>query len=151
VASRHFRAGVVIVIRNAHGEVMAFERADAPGAWQLPQGGLNEDETVTEAAWRELAEETALTPSDVRLVDAHPHWTVYEWPPELAEERARRKGRDVLGQAHRWVFFDVLGDHVQPTPDGHEFVDWKWVEPRWLVEHVVEFRRPAYRRMLLAS
>ena len=58
--SRHFRAGVVIAVRRDDGQLLAFERADVPGQWQLPQGGLETAERPVEAAWRELGEETGL-------------------------------------------------------------------------------------------
>ena len=63
MAGPHFRAGVVAVVRRDDGLVMAFERADLPGQWQLPQGGLEAGESPVEAAWRELAEETGLGPA----------------------------------------------------------------------------------------
>ena len=50
----HFRANVVAIVTDAKGRVMAFERSDVPGAWQLPQGGIDGGETPVEAAWREL-------------------------------------------------------------------------------------------------
>lgn len=136
-----FRAGVVVVVRRSDGQVLAFERADVAGSWQLPQGGIDEGETPLDAAWRELGEETGLGPDDVRLAGEHPEWTVYAFP-----EHVRRPGR--LGQAHRWFFFDVTDDEVEPTPDGHEFVDWRWMPPHELVERVVEFRRRSYRQVL---
>ena len=136
-----FRAGVVIVVRRSDGDVLAFERADVAGSWQLPQGGLDEGETPLEAAWRELEEETGLGAGEVRFVGEHPEWTVYELPPA-----SRRPAR--LGQVHRWFFFEVIDDNVVPTPDGHEFVDWRWMSPADLLDTVVEFRRPSYRQVL---
>ena len=44
MTSQSFRAGVVIVIRRENGDLMAFERKDVPGSWQLPQGGIDIDE-----------------------------------------------------------------------------------------------------------
>jgi hypothetical protein len=37
---------------------------------------------------------------------------------------------------------------VVPTPDDVEFVAWRWVDRRWLVEHVVGFRSDVYRAVL---
>lgn len=143
--SAHFRANVVAIVGDGDGRVLAFERGDVRGQWQLPQGGVDVDEDPDDAAWRELKEETGLTAADVRLGGVHPDWTVYEWPEGVG---ARHKnGR--LGQAQRWYFFEVLRPDVEPTPDGVEFVAWKWVDPRWLVDQVVDFRKPSYRRVLL--
>lgn len=139
---QHFRANVAAIVVDATGRVMAFERSDLPGEWQLPQGGVDDNESPVDAAWRELEEETGLSKDDVQLVAEFPEWTAYAYP-----DGARKNGR--LGQAQRWFTFEVLHDGVVPRPDGIEFVDWKWVEPEWLVDNAVEFRQPSYRRVLL--
>ena len=64
---------------------------------------------------------------------------MYEWP-----DGAKRGAR--LGQAQRWFFFEAWDDDVEPTPDGVEFDDWKWVKVPWLVDQVVEFRKSSYQR-----
>ncbi|MEY2444104.1 MAG: putative (di)nucleoside polyphosphate hydrolase, partial [Ilumatobacteraceae bacterium] len=57
VSGQHFRAGVVIVVRHPDlHQVLAFERSDLRGSWQLPQGGLESGEEPVTAAWRELEE-----------------------------------------------------------------------------------------------
>lgn len=142
-----FRAGVVAVVTNSAGEVMAFERSDVPGAWQLPQGGIDAGEATEAAAWRELFEETGLGPDQVDLIGEYPEWTAYEWPSEL---RAAGKGRgnNRLGQAQRWFVFSVRSDDVEPVPDGVEFSTWRWADREWLIEQVVDFRRPSYRKVL---
>ena len=141
---QHFRATVVAIVTTDKGRVMAFERADVPGSWQLPQGGVDAGETPEEAAWRELGEETGLTKDDVDLVDEFPDWTAYELP-----SGPRKNGR--IGQVQRWFTFKVKHADVEPIPDGVEFTGWKWVKREWLVDEVVDFRRPSYRRVLLAD
>ena len=142
MASVGFRAGVVTVVRRDDGLLLAFQRAGRPGAWQLPQGGLDRGETPEQGAWRELGEETGLGPDDVRLVDEHPHWVAQEWPPAIRGSGKR------LGQVHRWFTFRLLDDEVEPVPDGIEFDDWRWVTDEWLLDAVVAWRRPAYRQVL---
>lgn len=141
MATPHFRAGVIAVVRRADGKVLAFERSDVTGEWQLPQGGLEEGESHRAAAWRELEEETGLTGEHVRLVEEYDGFTVYTWPPSM-----RRNGR--LGQVHRWFFFEPHREPIVPTPDGREFRDWAWIDPAELVERVVEFRQGPYRQVL---
>ncbi len=142
MASSNFRAGVVAVVTNSRGQVLAFERRDVADAWQLPQGGIDVGETPLQSAWRELEEETGLGPDQVDLVDEHPDWVVYEFP-EVIRSAGKR-----LGQAQRWYLFRVRSDDVTPTPDHIEFVAWKWVEPTWLLDHVVDFRLAAYQAVI---
>lgn len=142
MASTHFRAGTVAVVRNSKGRILAFERADQPDQWQLPQGGIDEGEQPVEGVWRELKEETGLGRKDVDLVDEYPEWTVYEWP-----DRVKKNGQR-LGQAQRWFMFEAKSDDIEPTPDGIEFCSWKWVKAGWLINQVVDFRKPSYERVL---
>jgi putative (di)nucleoside polyphosphate hydrolase len=142
MGSANFRAGVVAAVFRGDGHVMAFERIDVPGAWQLPQGGIDVGELPIDAVWRELREETGLGPDDVELVAEHPDWLAYQFPPHVVTDAKR------LGQVQRWFRFAVRRDDVRPTVDGVEFAAWRWVDPAWLVDHVVHFRRAAYQRVL---
>lgn len=41
-----------------------------PGTWQMISGGIEEGETASQAAWREIQEETGLTPEALYSADA---------------------------------------------------------------------------------
>jgi len=137
----HLRVGVIAAVRREDGQLLAFERRDLSGEWQLPQGGIEPGETLEEAAWRELEEETGLNSEQVQLVDEYDGWTAYVWPEPM------RRG-DRLGQAHRWFFFEPIVDQILPVPDGKEFRDWRWMPSDELIGRVVEFRRQPYRQVL---
>jgi putative (di)nucleoside polyphosphate hydrolase len=137
----------VIVVRHPNlREIMAFERSDVAGSWQLPQGGLELGEEPIAAAWRELQEETGLGEADVVARVEFPEWVAYEWPADVIRDHGR--GGKRRGQVQKWFLFDALRDDIDPKPDGSEFVAWQWVEPSWMIANVVDFRRPAYQRVL---
>ena len=94
--SATFRAGVGGVIVDQRGRVLAFQRSAIPGAWQLPQGGIEEDEEPIDALWRELREETGLTADNVELVGEVPEWLGYLLP---VGDQSEKTGR---GQVHKW-------------------------------------------------
>lgn len=142
MASAGFRAGTAALIWRSSGEILAFERADHAGAWQVPQGGIEPGETTTDAVWREVREETGLGPSELELLTEHPYWTIYTFPAGV--------GRGSwLGQVQRWFHFAVRNDDVVPVPDAREFVGWRWMWPNDLLAGIVEFKSDAYREVLL--
>jgi dATP pyrophosphohydrolase len=55
---------VLVVIHTPALDVLLIERADKPGYWQSVTGSLDRhDEPLENTAWREVAEETGITPS----------------------------------------------------------------------------------------
>ncbi|MFC9266220.1 NUDIX hydrolase [Streptomyces zhihengii] len=62
------------VIPNAEGEVLLLHRAADDylgGLWELPSGGVDAGETLTEALHREVAEETGLTVTTIETYLGH--------------------------------------------------------------------------------
>ena len=139
-----FRTGVGAVILNKKGKVLGLERKDTPGAWQLPQGGL-EDETPLEAAIREIREETGIESNDLQLLAEAPRLLAYELPPEA---RSRKLGR---GQVQYWFLFQFTSqDEAITLGDQKEFRDWKWMSMEKLADKVVSFKQPVYRELIVS-
>lgn len=136
-----FRAGVGLVVLDRRGRVLALERKDVPGAWQLPQGGLEPGEDTEAAAWRELGEETGIGREHVSLRRVSEVWLGYELPREM---RSPKTGR---GQVHKWFLFEMkthVGVPALPNGREAEFVNCRWVTFPELLAAVVDFRRPTY-------
>ena len=60
-----YRLGVGAVLLNADGQVFVAERIDTPGAWQMPQGGIDADEDPRAAVVRELEEEIGTSNAEI--------------------------------------------------------------------------------------
>jgi putative (di)nucleoside polyphosphate hydrolase len=138
----YFRAGAGAAIINGRGLVLALERADVRGSWQLPQGGLKSSETPLQAMFREVNEETGIAQSDLQLLDTYPEPLAYELP---AEARSSKTGR---GQVGYWFLLRFQGvDDDIDLGDSREFSSWKWISFDQLLTDVVDFRKPVYRKL----
>jgi putative (di)nucleoside polyphosphate hydrolase len=148
MGSSYFRAGVGIAVVDHEGRVLTLERQDMPGKWQLPQGGIHEDEQPDDAARRELHEETGLTEDQVRLLGRHPGWIGYELPPEAREARLGR------GQVHKWYVLALTNataqinlSRVDADKGGPEFKAFQWRTFDELLSVAADFRVPVYREV----
>jgi putative (di)nucleoside polyphosphate hydrolase len=141
--AQYFRAGAGALIIDAQGLVLALERADKPGAWQLPQGGLDEGEEPLAAALREIGEETGIGRGDLELLDTYPTPLAYELPAAMRSEKTGR------GQAQYWFLFRFRGrEECIDLSAGGELRAWKWMRFAELLGVTVEFRRPVYATLL---
>ena len=141
-SAQTFRAGVGAVILNKKGKVLAFERRDIPGAWQLPQGGLDENESPLEAVKREIHEETGISIKNLELVSTESRLLAYELPPEA---RSKKTGR---GQVQYWFLFRFTGqEEIITLGDKKEFNAWKWMSMKKLAEKVISFKQPVYQAL----
>jgi putative (di)nucleoside polyphosphate hydrolase len=143
-----YRPNVGAVLFNAAGLILVARRADFPnaegpaGGWQLPQGGIDEDEDPRAAVLRELAEEIGT--DRARIIGEHPEWLTYDLPPELIGVALRGKWR---GQRQRWfaLRFTGVDADIRLDADPHpEFDAWKWVALAELPGLAVTFKRPIY-------
>ena len=71
------RAGVGIVLLNHENNIFVGKRIDNPKySWQMPQGGVDQNEDFFRAAKRELEEETSI--KSVKLIKELDGWFEYD-------------------------------------------------------------------------
>ena len=67
------RIGVGIILLNQENKVLVGKRIDNPkNFWQMPQGGVDQNENFLQAAKRDLEEETGV--KSVKLVKEISDW-----------------------------------------------------------------------------
>ena len=127
------------------GRAFTGERIDTPGAWQMPQGGLDEGEIPERAAVRELREETGIV--SVELLAVSGEWRSYDLPPQIASGIWGGRWR---GQAQIWTLFAFVGDDAEIDIETKhpEFRRWKWTPPDRLLDEIVDFKRGVYEAVL---
>lgn len=143
-----YRPNVGAALFNRQGRVFVARRADlpnaegAPGGWQLPQGGIDEDEDPRIAVLRELEEEIGTNRAEI--IGEHPEWLRYDLPPELIGKALHGRYR---GQRQRWFALRFTGadTDIRLDLDPHpEFDAWRWADLSELPALAVGFKRDIY-------
>jgi len=140
------RLGVGIVLLNNENKVFVGRRIDNPvGFWQMPQGGIDENEKIIDAAIRELKEETGVT--KIKLIKELNYWLTYELPDNLLGKIWKGRYR---GQKQKWFIMKFTGEtkDINIRTKHPEFFDWKWVEPSKLTNIAVKFKVNIYRKLV---
>ena len=139
------RTGVGIILLNHENKVFVGKRIDNPrDSWQMPQGGVEENEDFFEAAKRELKEETGI--KSVKLIKELEEWLEYDLPKNLLGKLWKGKYR---GQKQKWFIMKFIGknDEINIKTKYPEFLDWKWVEPSELTKIAVDFKFDVYKKL----
>ncbi|KAI9489474.1 NUDIX hydrolase domain-like protein [Zychaea mexicana] len=109
-------------------------------AWQFPQGGIDDGETVSQAVLRELAEECG-TDIKVKLIDQEQPCCTYQYrfPPDFV----RHKRSNFVGAKVEFIRAEWIEGQCQP--DGHEIVDFAWLTRHELDDHILN---PEYKSLI---
>lgn len=143
-----YRPCVGIALFNENGKVFVGERIDTPGAWQMPQGGIDPNEDIQVAAYRELKEEIGT--NNATIIKIKQETIKYDLPPELAQKHWN--GRYV-GQEQTWIAMRFEGDDsdiILDADDHPEFSKWQWVDLQDTLNLIVPFKRQTYEKIIAA-
>ena len=142
-----YRPCVGLCLTNRDGLIWAGERIDTPGAWQMPQGGIDPGEDIKTAGLRELGEEIGLQPDHVSINGQTADWLPYDLPHDLVPKLWKGRFR---GQKQMWLHLELLSGDSDITIDTEqpEFSRWQWMFASELLETIVPFKRDIYQAVL---
>jgi len=116
LARRPHRNVALVLVQDRQGRVLALRRSAQdtwmPGCWGLPGGHLNKGESESEAAIRELEEETGL-----KAIALTP----------FASRRSKRKSERIYRVSLRHTRGDLS---LQKASHGHEHSEYRWISPK---------------------
>ena len=141
------RQGVGIIVLNQNNEVFVAKRKDNPiDKWQMPQGGININETPFNAMKRELEEETSI--KSIEILKTLDNFFIYELPKELLGIIWKGKFR---GQKQKWFIVRFKGEdsEINLKTKHPEFIEWKWIEMGDLPKVIVDFKKKVYENLLI--
>lgn len=149
-----YRPNVGICLFNRHGQIWLGRRAGIavqelaekePYVWQMPQGGVDPEEDVIDAAFRELYEETGV--KSAQLIALSPGWLLYDFPAGYVGNK-KRKWR---GQRQKWAAMLFTGNDSEFDLNAHEeqeFESWRWATIEDTPELIIPFKRGVYEEVV---
>lgn len=144
-----FRPNVAALLTRGDGRLLICERWTIPGAWQFPQGGVDEGESAEEALFREVEEEVGLAEGDYEVLESRTGYR-YLYPENVRRKKLRKHGCD--GQEQ--VYFLCRLREGAPEPDVNqrprEFATHRWIEPgEFRLKWLPKFKREVYGQVMM--
>ena len=133
-----------ILIQADSGKILICERYNSSGAWQFPQGGVDDGETHEEAITRELNEEISLRPEDFTILDKKGPYQYLFGDGRLV------KGHHGKIQHYFLARLDSPSSQINVKTEHPEFQDIRWILPsefkiKWLPEMKHEVYRAVFK------
>jgi putative (di)nucleoside polyphosphate hydrolase len=147
-----YRPCVGIMLLNPNGLIWLGRRIPddehhVVDSWQMPQGGIDENEDPKLAALRELEEEIGTR--NVHIIGCVNEWLHYDLPRELVGKALKGRYR---GQKQKWFAMKFLGQdsEIDINTVHPEFDGWEWVPPEEVLKRIIAFKRPVYEQVIAA-
>lgn len=138
-----YRTCVGIMLFNEQRYIFTGKRYDSDEYWQMPQGGVDDNEELQKAALRELLEEIGT--NKVEIIAETKEWIYYELPKKWIPEHWNGK---YFGQKQKWFLAKFLGNdqdiNINYT-DHPEFKEWCWQNTESLVINAISFKKEVYK------
>lgn len=143
---RPYRPCAGICLINSDNKIFVGKRIDTQtDAWQMPQGGIDDGETPSQAAIRELIEEIGTNKAEIITQLSEP--LDYDLPNDLADRMWNAAFR---GQRQYWFLMHFTGNDkdINLETEHPEFNDFKWVSPELLPDLAIDFKRQTYQKII---
>jgi putative (di)nucleoside polyphosphate hydrolase len=142
-----YRKSVGIILLNNKNKIFVGRRIDKfSKAWQMPQGGIDDNENYHDALCRELCEETSIT--SMEIIDEYPDMLKYDIAENL---RPLYWNGLYKGQMQKWFLCRFIGEeneiNIQTTEP--EFQEWAWHDQKFILANIVSFKREIYEKIFL--
>ena len=146
--SDQYRKCVGIMLLNNKNEILVGRRIDNPsGFWQMPQGGIDNNENPKEAVWREMMEEIGT--NNAVIIKESTKWFSYKIPENILSSLPW--GKEYVRKNKKWFVFRFVGKdtEINVNTANPEFSEWKWINHIKIRDNVVPFKKDIYAKILI--
>ena len=116
-----YRLNVAMIVLNEEKRSLFCKRRNTEN-WQFPQGGVDGEEHIETAMYRELNEEVGLKKDNVEIIAASKDLIYYDIPRNI---RSRVLGGKYKGQAQKYFLLKLIfGDidlNLEDTPEFDQY------------------------------
>ena len=143
-----YRTGIGIMMLNKNKNIFVGKRSLPflnTHVWQMPQGGIDDNESPEEALCREANEEIGT--DNFEIIEESSQWLHYDLPSEVRQHCWKGK---YIGQKQKWFLVKFLGrdEEINIQTEHPEFIDWKWITLDEYKDLEVAFKKDLYQKLL---
>ena len=143
-----YRKCVGAVIINENNEVLLCERIDSPNSWQMPQGGVEDNEEQRTAIFREILEEVGIKQEHLEIIACAPRSIKYDVPVTKLPSSWNNEyvGQDIL---FFLIKFSGNDSNINLNYSNHpEFKNFMWSSLDGVFERAIDFKRALYKNVI---
>lgn len=130
-----YRQSTSAVIVDELGRILVVQKTSwQDNEWDLPGGGVDKNETPSQAIIRELSEELGCT--NCKILKVSEQIDRYEWSDELISQKIK-DGQPIFRGQERNQFLIKLTKGAKILPQEEEIKAVKWIYPREIDKYCV--------------
>lgn len=144
-----YRPNVAALMINADGNLLICERSTVPGAWQFPQGGIDDGESEEKALFREVREEIGLEKSHYEILESRSGYR-YLYPPDVRTKKLKKHGNHGQEQTYFLCQLKPEAPKINVNQDPREFGAYRWIVPEEFdLDWLPAFKHEVYRAVMM--
>lgn len=141
---KEYRPVAVAVILDKEERYLIVQSSKGNQPWLFPQGGIEENEDLNSALYREIEEETGIKKGELVIINDNIHQQIVDAPLNRIDKRGFSKGK-----AYFYILCDYSGDGIL-TLQEEEVVNYRWVSRDELNQYLSSSRSVKIQMTLLA-
>lgn len=143
-----YRLNVAALMLNENGSLLICERTTIPGAWQFPQGGVDDGEETEEALFREVREEIGLEKQHYEILQRKEGYR-YLYPPDVRAKKIKKHGNHGQEQTYFLCKLRPEAPMVNVRQSPQEFSAYRWIEPEEFdLDWLPRFKHQVYQEVM---